>query len=124
MKSLEFIQQVSAGDSAKAQDTLTNLLSTIAFDALETKKQDIAANLFTGGVVEEGLTTGKRLVSKHGVGGTHEARVYKDPEYNEFQVHFYKGGKHMGEGPVSYHDDKADAQGTADAEIGRMNSKK
>jgi hypothetical protein len=123
MKSLEFIQQVSAGESAKASETLSNLLSTIALDALEAKKQDIAANLFKGGVVEEGLTTGKRLISRHG-SGEHESRVYKDPEYNEYQVHFYKGGKHMGEGPVSYHDDKSDAQGTAETEIQRMNSKK
>ena len=62
---------------------------------------------------EESLTAGKRLISKHGE-GTHTARVYKDTEYNEYQVHHYKDGKHMGEGPVSYHDDKEDAQSTAE----------
>jgi len=29
----------------------------------------------------------------------------------------------MGEGPVSYHDDKSDAQSTAEHETKRMNSK-
>jgi hypothetical protein len=66
-----------------------------------------------------------RIVSKHGVGtGEHHAVVKRDPEWNEYQVHFYKGGKHMGEGPVSHHDDKADAQSTADTEVKRMNAKK
>lgn len=67
---------------------------------------------------EESLTAGKRLISKHGE-GSHTARVYKDTEYNEYQVHHYKDGKHMGEGPVSYHDDKEDAEATAKQSIKR-----
>ena len=63
-------------------------------------------------VDEASLTAGKRLISKHGE-GSHTTRVYKDTEYNEYQVHHYKDGKHMGEGPVSYHDDKEDAENTA-----------
>jgi len=69
-------------------------------------------------VDEESLTAGKRLISKHGE-GSHTARVYKDTEYNEYQVHHYKDGKHMGEGPVSYHDDKEDAEATAKQSIKR-----
>lgn len=67
-----------------------------------------------------------RTISKHGEGtGEHHAVVKRDAEYNEYQVHFYKGGKHMGEGPVSYHgDDKKDAQDTADSMVKRMNAKK
>lgn len=66
-----------------------------------------------------------RTVSTHGKGeGEHHAVVKRDPEWNEYQVHFYKGGKHMGEGPVSHHDDKADAQSTAETEVKRMNAKK
>jgi hypothetical protein len=65
-----------------------------------------------------------RTVSTHGKGeGQHHAVVKRDVEYNEYQVHFYKDGKHMGEGPVSHHDDKADAQSTADHEVKRMNAK-
>lgn len=70
----------------------------------------------------EQLEEAKRLISTHGT-GEHTAKVYKDAEYNEYQVHFFKGGKHMGEGPVSFHDDKADAQNTAEHETKRMNSK-
>jgi hypothetical protein len=65
---------------------------------------------------EESLTAGKRLISKHGE-GTHTAKVYKDTDYDEYQVHHYKDGKHMGEGPVSYHDDKDDAQSTAEISL-------
>ncbi len=67
------------------------------------------------------LDEAKRIVSTHG-DGVHTAKVYKDHEYNEYQVHFFKNGKHMGEGPVSYHDDKKDAQDTANSELKRMNS--
>ena len=69
-------------------------------------------------VDEASLTAGKRLISKHGE-GSHTARVYKDTEYNEYQVHHYKDGKHMGEGPVSYHDDKEDAEATAKQSVKR-----
>lgn len=71
--------------------------------------------------IDEALKT----VSKHGEGtGEHHAVVKRDAEWNEYQVHFYKNGKHMGEGPVSHHDDKKDAQDTAESEVKRMNMKK
>lgn len=66
-----------------------------------------------------------RTISKHGEGtGEHHAVVKRDAEWNEYQVHYYKNGKHMGEGPVSHHDDKEDAQSTAEHEVKRMNTKK
>jgi hypothetical protein len=68
------------------------------------------------------LEEAKRIVSKHG-DGVHTAKVYRDPEYDEYQVHFFKNGKHMGEGPVSYHDDKDDAQSTAELSVKRMNAR-
>lgn len=83
----------------------------------------VRARLFSeqaGEIYEESLTAGKRLISKHG-SGEHTAKVYKDTEYDEYQVHFYKNGKHMGEGPVSYHDDKEDAQATAAHALKKMN---
>jgi hypothetical protein len=63
----------------------------------------------------------KRLVSKHGE-GAHTAKVYKDTEWGEYQVHYFKHGKHMGEGPVSHHDDKEDAENTAKHEVKRMDA--
>lgn len=83
----------------------------------------VRARLFSeqaGEIYEESLTAGKKLISKHG-SGEHTAKVYKDTEYDEYQVHFYKNGKHMGEGPVSYHDDKEDAQATAAHALKKMN---
>lgn len=66
------------------------------------------------------ITEAKKLISKHG-SGIHTAKVYRDPDYNEYQVHFFKNGKHMGEGPVSYHSDKEDAQNSAEMSLKRMN---
>ncbi len=71
---------------------------------------------------EQSPTSGTRLISKHGYGEI-TAELRKSPEYNEFQVHYYKNGKHMGEGPVSYHDDKQDAIDTMNHELERMNRK-
>jgi hypothetical protein len=60
---------------------------------------------------------GTRLISKHEGKDGHHAEVRHNSEYNEFQVHHYENGKHMGEGPVSYHDTKADAKEAAEYEV-------
>lgn len=58
-------------------------------------------------------TLGTRLIKKYGE-EAHRAEVRHNKEYDEYQVHHYEDGKHMGEGPVSYHgDDKEDAHDTA-----------
>ncbi len=74
-------------------------------------------------VKEQALEEAMRNVSTHKGDGPHHAVVKRDVEWNEYQVHFYKDGKHMGEGPVSHHDDKKDAQDTAEHEVKRMNAK-
>jgi hypothetical protein len=189
METNNLIQNIVSGDASEVKDILTNMISTIAFGALEGKKQEIAQSLFgakvadavveeeaeqidelsydtlhsykrkarkeihkmnpTGNgpspknekkfekrvagfrkawqkqdvaeevVNEESLTAGKRLISKHGE-GRFTAKVYRDPEYNEYQSHFYENGKHMGEGPVGYHDDKEEAQSAAEHGIKHM----
>jgi hypothetical protein len=43
-----FITQVSTGESAAAKDTLNDILSQRAFDALATKKQEMSATVFNG----------------------------------------------------------------------------
>ena len=60
---------------------------------------------------------GTRLISKHQGENGHHAEVRHNPDWNEYQVHHYENGKHMGEGPVSYHDTKADAKETAEYEV-------
>ena len=70
--------------------------------------------------LDESLITGTKKISTHEA-GQHKAEVRHNSEYNEFQVHYYKDGKHRGEGPVSYHeDDRADATASAKREIERL----
>lgn len=67
------------------------------------------------------MNEAKKLIGTHEhEDGVHVAKVYKDPEYNEYQVHFYKNEKHMGEGPVYYTDDKNDAHSTAKAQLKQL----
>ena len=59
------------------------------------------------------LTAGTRLIKKYG-DDEHRSEVRYNKDWDEYQVHHYEDGKHMGEGPVSYHgDDKEDAMDTA-----------
>lgn len=72
--------------------------------------------------INEGVVTGTRKV-KDGTfeHGTHKAEVRYSPEWQEYQVHHYKNGKHRGEGPVSYHgSDKEDAMDTAKYHISKL----
>jgi small-conductance mechanosensitive channel len=77
----------------------------------------------------DSLTKGMKLVSKHG-DGKYTAKVYYSPDWEEHQVHFYKDGNHMGEGPVSYHsgngkkEDREEAQHSAVEGLKRFNVKK
>jgi hypothetical protein len=48
METSQFIDQLSAGDSAEAKETLNNILSTKAFESLEAKKIELARNIFNG----------------------------------------------------------------------------
>jgi hypothetical protein len=43
-----FIDQLAAGQAADAKETLSNLLSARAFEALDTRKQELASTLFGG----------------------------------------------------------------------------
>jgi hypothetical protein len=63
---------------------------------------------------EDSPITGTRKIKdvQGSDGYVHQVRY--NPEYEEYQVHHYKDGKHLGEGPVSYHgDDKQEAIDTA-----------
>jgi hypothetical protein len=48
-----FIEQLAAGHAADAKETLSNLLSARAFEALDARKQELGATLFGGQVEEE-----------------------------------------------------------------------
>lgn len=44
----DFIKQVAAGEASAAKDTLNNILSTKAFEALDTRKIELAKTAFNG----------------------------------------------------------------------------
>ena len=52
MSTSTFIEQLAAGQAADAKETLSDLLSARAFEALDARKQELGATLF-GGQVEE-----------------------------------------------------------------------
>jgi hypothetical protein len=47
-----FIDLISNGQNTEAKDTLDDILSTRAFDALDARKKEIAASIFGGENVE------------------------------------------------------------------------
>jgi hypothetical protein len=49
------------------------------------------------------LTAGTRLVSKHEGSDGYHNEVRYNPEWQEYSVHHFHNGKHLGEAPVSYH---------------------
>ena len=53
MTTATFIDQLAAGQAADAKETLSNLLSARAFEALDARKQELGATLFGGQVEEE-----------------------------------------------------------------------
>ena len=53
MSTSTFIEQLAAGQAADAKETLSNLLSARAFEALDARKQELGATLFGGQVEEE-----------------------------------------------------------------------
>ena len=74
-----------------------------------------AHKLISGLKEEAGVNEGLRLVTKHTNGKT-IARVYKNPDWNEYHVKLYHGGVHHE--PSDYHtDDLEDALGTANRMI-------
>ena len=89
----------------------------------------------THGIKEEAVNEAKaespikgtRLISKHQGKDGHHAEVRFNPDYNEYQVHHYNNGKHMGEGPVSYHGEgkegREDATNTAEYEVNNYRPK-
>jgi hypothetical protein len=68
---------------------------------------------------EQVLTEGLKKVTQIDDGDNY-AVVYRDAEYDEFRVKFYKAGKYIGDKADYHTDDKADAVGTAKAELKRM----
>lgn len=52
MTTRQFIDLLSAGESAAAKETLENVLSAKAFEALDVYKKEMASGIFNGGKTE------------------------------------------------------------------------
>ena len=52
MSTSEFIDELALGNASTAKDILNDMLSARAFEALDTKKTELAQSLFTGKEVE------------------------------------------------------------------------
>jgi len=55
--------------------------------------------------------------------GEYSAKVYKDTDWDEHRVKFYKNGKHMGEARDYHTDDAQDAHSTAQVVLNRYTSR-
>lgn len=63
---------------------------------------------------EASLVAGTKLISKHEGADGHHAEVRYDKYWDDYQVHHFLNGKHLGADPVSHHyGDKKDAEATA-----------
>ena len=49
----KFIDQIATGDASGAKNSMADMLSAKAFEALDTRKQELAASLFGGSPQEE-----------------------------------------------------------------------
>ena len=57
MDTRQFIDQLAAGESAAAKETLENLISNKAFEALDEYKKQIASGIFNGESEESNTET-------------------------------------------------------------------
>lgn len=70
--------------------------------------------------ITQPLEEGLKLLQVHGDKNGNHAKVYRDSEFDEHRVKFFKDGKHLKN--ADYHTDNVeDAHGTAKAELKRMN---
>lgn len=64
-------------------------------------------------------TISMRLVKTHVGQNGYSAKVYKDSDWGEFRVKYFKDGKHLGEKADYHTDDKDDAHDTAQSQLER-----
>ena len=122
MNAQDFINSVATGNAAEAKDTLNNLLSARAFEALETKKVEIAQTLFGGYQVEEeveeldeatmtGITLGQKVKNKQG--GYNQDVHHKGEKIGHIEAYKHRTGIRYG----MHHDASGDGTaGSRDAE--------
>ena len=117
-----FIDQIATGDALGAKNTMSDMLSAKAFEALDTRKQELAASLFGGSKqqeeveqVEEGTMTGITLGAKvkNKQGGYNQDVHHKGETIGHIEAYKHRTGMRYG----AHHDASGDATaGNRDAE--------
>jgi len=122
----QYAQEQAEMDKLVAEKMLSPKQKKIAKVSGDPNKIDAAdfVDLRAGKQVKEARqespTKGTKKVASYG-DQSRSAEVRYNPEYQEYSVHHYKNGSHMGEGPVSYHGgDKEDAHNTAKHSLKNM----
>jgi hypothetical protein len=82
----KFINQIVTGDAVGAKETMSDMLSAKAFEALDARKQELASTLFGGIQVEEEVEDLDEAVTVK--------KEYDDKEQSEHGV--YNGKKKIG----------------------------
>jgi len=82
----KFIDQIATGDAVGAKETMSDMLSAKAFEALDARKQELASTLFGGIQVEEEVEDLDEAVTVK--------KEYDDEEQSEHGV--YNGKKKIG----------------------------
>ena len=111
--------EATAHEKAKNKGHVIQKITNAVGEDVTEKAKNVAENRDMGAwPVNESLNEGMKLVSQHGE-GQHTAKVYKDSDWDEYRVKFYKDGKHVGKASDYHSDDLDDAQSTADSQIKR-----
>jgi len=83
MSTSTFIDQLAAGHASEAKETLSDLLSARAFEALDARKQELGATLF-GSQVEEEVESVEEGYDSSGAYEKH------DPKHPDFVKNYKK----------------------------------
>ena len=118
-----FIDQIATGDALGAKNTMSDMLSAKAFEALDARKQELAASLFGGSQVQEegveqveegtmtGITLGAKVKNKQG--GYNQDVHHKGEKIGHIEAYKHRTGMRYG----AHHDASGDATaGNRDAE--------
>jgi hypothetical protein len=125
----KFINQIVTGDAVGAKETMSDMLSAKAFEALDARKQELASTLFGGQVQEEGvkleeeeveqveegtmtgITLGAKVKNKQG--GYNQDVHHKGEKIGHIEAYKHRTGMRYG----SHHDATGDGTaGNRDAE--------
>jgi len=121
----QFIDQLASGESSAAKESLENMISSKAFEALDVYKKEMASSIFGGSQVEEPqeefeldeatmthIKLGRKV--RDADGGYNQNVHYKNKKIGHIEAYKDEGG-HMRYGAV-HHETGNAASGNRDSE--------